>query len=228
QNRKAKEGLAGQRCALNLAGDGVSKDAIHRGDLLLAPELHAPTARIDAEMTLLASEPKSVGIWFPARLHSHAFETGARIVPLQGPLKPGERGLVQLVLEHPVAATVGDAFILRDTSASRTIGGGRFLDLRPPARKRSTPERISWLKASGLSDPEAVLMALVADSVSAHEPHKPVAVTVDLPAFLRDRGLPQRSLSQMPACKGVAAIAHLALSETALDRLRADLLAQLQ
>src|SRR5690606_10393853 len=48
QNRKAKEGLAGQRCALNLAGDGVNKDTIHRGNLVLAPELHAPTARIDA------------------------------------------------------------------------------------------------------------------------------------------------------------------------------------
>src|SRR5690606_21560670 len=226
QNRKAKEGLAGQRCALNLAGDGVSKDAIHRGDLLLAPELHAPTARIDAEMTLLASEPKSVGIWFPARLHSHAFETGARIVPLQGPLKPGERGLVQLVLEHPVAATVGDAFILRDTSASRTIGGGRFLDLRPPARKRSTPERMAWLEASRLIEPEAVVMGLVEDAISRHEALKPVAVTVDLPVFLRDRGLPQRSLSQMPTCTGVTAIGNLALSVSALERLRADLLAQ--
>src|SRR5690606_1754684 len=131
--------VAGQRCALNLAGDGITKDAIHRGDQLVAPELHAPTARIDAELMLLQSEPKPLGVWFPAMLYSHAFETGVRIVPLQGPLNPGERGLVQLVLEHPVAATVGDDFILRDTSASRTIGGGRFLDLRPPARKRSTP-----------------------------------------------------------------------------------------
>src|SRR5690606_25643047 len=61
QNRKAAEGVAGQRCALNLAGDGVTKEAIHRGDLLLAPALHAPTARIDAELTLLASEPKPLG-----------------------------------------------------------------------------------------------------------------------------------------------------------------------
>lgn len=35
QNRKATEGLAGQRCALNLAGDRVTKDALRRGDIVL-------------------------------------------------------------------------------------------------------------------------------------------------------------------------------------------------
>ena len=231
QNRKASRGVTGQRCALNLAGDGISKDAIHRGDLLLAPELHAPTARIDAELSLLASEPKALGTWFPARLYSHAFETGVRIVPLQGTFTPGGRGLVQLVLEHPVAATVGDSFILRDTSASRTIGGGRFLDLRPPARKRSTPERLVWLEASKHTDVEAALLALVADpehdqDVEAAAPRAPV--TVDLPVFLRDRGLPLRSLEQMPGCKGAAAIGNLVLSTAVLERLQADMQAQLQ
>ena len=108
QNRKAREGRAGQRCALNLAGDGVTKEAIHRGDMVVTPALHAPTDRIDAELTVLGSEPKPVGNWFPARLHSHAIEAGARIVPLQGPLPPGGRGFVQLVLDRPIAAAVGN------------------------------------------------------------------------------------------------------------------------
>ena len=50
---------------------------------------------------------------------------------------------MQLVLEQPIAAAAGDRFVLRDTSAQRTIGGGRFLDLRAPARKRRTPERLA-------------------------------------------------------------------------------------
>jgi selenocysteine-specific elongation factor len=50
-------GQARDRCALNLAGDGVTKDAIRRGDAVLDPELHAPTERIDATLRLLASEP---------------------------------------------------------------------------------------------------------------------------------------------------------------------------
>ena len=41
---------AGERCALNLAGDGITKEAIARGDVVLDPELHAPTDRIDATL----------------------------------------------------------------------------------------------------------------------------------------------------------------------------------
>lgn len=208
QNRKSREGLAGQRCALNLAGEAVSKDAIHRGDMVLAPALHAPTDRIDADLRLLASEPKPVGIWFPVRLHSHAVETGARIVPLEGALAPGGRGLVQLVLDRPIAAAVGDRFILRDTSASRTIGGGHFLDLRPPARKRGTPQRLAWLAASRASDPARALAGL-----SQLAP-------VDLPGFLRDRGLPDSALQAILQAAGAQSIGTMALAGDRLQALR--------
>jgi selenocysteine-specific elongation factor len=50
QNRPVERGAAGERCALNLAGEGISKDAVARGDVVLNPELHAPTARIDATL----------------------------------------------------------------------------------------------------------------------------------------------------------------------------------
>ena len=211
QNRKSREGLAGQRCALNLAGEAVSKDAIHRGDMVLAPALHAPTDRIDADLRLLASEPKPVGTWFPVRLHSHAVETGARIVPLEGPLAPGGHGLVQLVLDRPIAAAVGDRFILRDTSASRTIGGGHFLDLRPPARKRGTPQRLAWLAASRARDPARALAGL-----SQLAP-------VDLPGFLRDRGLPDSALQAILQAAGAQSIGTMALAGDRLQALRAML-----
>ena len=127
QNRKADQGLAGQRCALNLAGEAITREAIHRGDLALDPVLHAPTQRIDVTLRVLAGEPKPLATWFPARLHLGAAETGARIVPLQGPLGPGKSGLAQIVLDRPVAAAFGERFILRDTSARRTIGGGEMI-----------------------------------------------------------------------------------------------------
>ena len=62
QNVRAERGVAGQRCALNLAGDLPGKDAIARGDVALDPVLHAPTARIDADLRLLASEAKPVAM----------------------------------------------------------------------------------------------------------------------------------------------------------------------
>ena len=43
QNREVDAGRAGDRCALNLAGEGISKEAIHRGDMVIDPFLHAPT-----------------------------------------------------------------------------------------------------------------------------------------------------------------------------------------
>lgn len=211
QNRKAAEGLAGQRCALNIAGERVTKDAIRRGDVVLAPALHAPTDRIDAMVRVLASESKAIGTWFPVRLHTHATEVGARIVPLAGPLDPGMESLVQLVLDRPIAATISDRFILRDTSAIRTIGGGRFLDLRPPARKRGTPERLAFLTASGNEDPAAALSDL-----SDLAP-------IELAAFLRDRGLGEDTLSGLLIAAGARAIGDHALSSAAADGLWANL-----
>ena len=79
QNRPAEAAHAGDRCALNLTGPGITKDAIRRGDVALDPELHAPTDRIDARIRLLPSEKKAVGQWFPVRLHHAAAEAGARI-----------------------------------------------------------------------------------------------------------------------------------------------------
>lgn len=215
QNRKATEGHAGQRCALNLAGERVTKDAIRRGDLILAPDLHAPTDRIDAALHVLASEAKPIGTWFPVRLHSHAVEVGARIVPLAGSLEPGARGPAQLVLDRPIAATIGDRFILRDTSASRTIGGGRFLDLRPPARKRGTPERLVFLAASGKEEPASALADLAA------------LAPIDLAAFLRDRGLADDARPSLLAAAGAEIIADHALTSAALAGLRASLVATL-
>lgn len=211
QNREATQGLAGQRCALNLAGEHVTKAAIRRGDVVLAPGLHAPTDRIDATLTVLPTEPKPVGTWFPARLHSHATEAGARIVPLADPIPPGGSGPVQIVLDRPVAALVLDRFILRDVSASRTIGGGLFLDLRGPARKRRAPDRLALIAAATAQDPAQALSAMLA------------IAPVDLNVFSRDRGLSEDARDDAIAINCAERIGELALSGTQLNTLRTQL-----
>ena len=180
QNRPAERGEAGERCALNLSGDGIAKDAIHRGDVVLDPDLHAPTDRIDATLRVLASERKPVTQWMPVRLHHAATDVSARVVLLgDDPVAPGTEGPVQLVLDQPLAAASGDRFVLRDTTAQRTIGGGRFLDLRAPSRKRRTAERLAQLDAHAIADPAAALAILL-----DRAPHY-----LDLTAFARDRAL---------------------------------------
>jgi len=180
QGRAAERGRAGDRCALNLSGEGIGKDAIRRGDVVLEPDLHAPTDRIDASLRVLPADAKPIGQWFPARLHHAAAEVGARIVLLgDEAIGPGETAKVQLVLDRPIAAAAGDAFVIRDTSGQRTIGGGRFLDLRAPARKRRAPERLALLDAHAIPNHGAALAALL-DRPPLH---------LDLNSFARDRAL---------------------------------------
>ncbi len=223
QNRPAERGIAGDRCALNLAGDGISKDAIARGDVVLDPALHAPADRIDATFRLLASETRPVAQWTPVHLHHAAAEVGARVVLLgDDPIAPGADALIQLVLDQPIAAVAGDRFVLRDTTAQRTIGGGTFIDLRAPGRRRRTPERIAQLRARAIADPAEALSALL-----ERDPFH-----VDLTAFARDRALSdaqaQSVVRQLAVVEVAADRAVVALAPTVWQRFRESLVAKLQ
>lgn len=180
QNRPVACGASGERCALNLTGDAIGKTQVGRGDVVLDPELHAPTTRIDVALRLLATETSPIGQWTPVRMYHAANELAARVVLLgDGPVLPGTGAWLQLVLERPIAAAAGDRFVLRDTSARRTIGGGRVLDLRAPVRKRRTPERRAQLEALAIPDAESALVALLDQT----------PYCVDLWGFARDRAL---------------------------------------
>jgi selenocysteine-specific elongation factor len=222
QNRPTERGVAGERCALNLTGDAVSKDAIARGQMVVEEALHAPSDRIDARFKLLASEVRPVGQWLPARLHHAASEVGARIVLLgDEPITPGGEAPVQLVLERPIAAAAGDRFVLRDTTSQRTIGGGALLDLRAPARKRRGPERLAQLAAHALADPAAALKALL---------ERP-PLFVDLTAFARDRALAAADVAAVVKSLDAMTVQTpsgiLALAATTWQRLKRSLLATL-
>jgi selenocysteine-specific elongation factor len=193
QNRPSESGIAGDRCALNLAGSAVSKDAIRHGDMVVAPNLHAPTMRIDAEFTLLASEKKRLPMWLPVRLHHASAEVGARIVLLGDEIEPGATAPIQLVLDTPIAAAALDRFVLRDTTASRTIGGGRFIDLRAPERHRRSPQRLAQLQA--LATPEH---AEALEGLLAIQPHY-----ADLESFTRDRALASDAADRLVARHGL-------------------------
>jgi selenocysteine-specific elongation factor len=223
QNRVADRGIAGDRCALNLAGDGITKDAISRGDVVLDAGLHAPADRIDVVLRLLPSEVKPVTPWFPVRLHHAAAEVGARVVLLgDDPVAPGAEAFVQLVLERPIAAAVGDRFVLRDTTAQRTIGGGTLLDLRAPGRKRRTPERLAQLQACAMTDPAGGLSALL-DRAPYH---------VELTGFARDRALSSAQMGEIAARLGLlrtmGAGMEFALSPPVWLRFKQGLLATLE
>ena len=184
QNRATERGVAGQRCALNLAG--IERTAASRGAMALAPTLHAPTQRLDVRLRVLPGEPKPLRVWLPVRLHHAAADVAARLVPLSDDgIAAGASGYAQLVLDQPIAAAVGDRFVLRDTSSRRTIGGGTIVDLRPPSRHRRSPERLARLDALCEPDPARALSRLL--------DLPPFAL--DLTGFLRDRALASDALA---------------------------------
>src|SRR5258707_12149676 len=51
-NRAVEHAAAGDRCALNIAGNFPDGGEPGRGDWLLAPELHAPTGRLDVALVM--------------------------------------------------------------------------------------------------------------------------------------------------------------------------------
>ena len=167
QNRESATGRIGQRCALNIAGPGLDKDKIHRGDWIVATPAHAPTSRLDARIRLLRSEPRALNHWTPAHLHLGATDVSARVAILgDRQIAPGESALVQLVLDQPIGAVRDDRLILRDQSALRTMAGGRIVDPFAPARGRSRPERLELVAAMEIDDPAAAVTSLLALSQS--------------------------------------------------------------
>jgi selenocysteine-specific elongation factor len=160
QNRPSEEGLAGQRCALNLSAPGLGKRDIARGDWVVDPLLDQPTSRLDARLRVLPDEARPLRHWTPVHLHLGAARLMARIAILEGDqIEPGASGLVQLVLEDETHALHGDRFVLRDQSARRNIGGGVILDNQPPARGRRAAARIGLLNAFSQPDPVRALAA---------------------------------------------------------------------
>ena len=181
QNRETHAAAAGQRCALNLAGTGLTKDLVARGDWVLSEEIHAPTRRVDAAIRLLPdSGTLGVRDRMPVHLHLGATDVTGRLALLEDhPLDAGDSGRVQIVLDRPIHALHGDRFVLRDQSAQRTFGGGAVIDPFPPERGRRRPERLALLDALVTEGPAEALTAALECAPAG----------VDLAAFALSRNL---------------------------------------
>jgi selenocysteine-specific elongation factor len=171
QNREAQAARAGQRVALNLAGERLAVAQISRGDWLLEPTLQASTRRIDIEFTLLPSEARELRHWTPVHIHLGAQDVTGRIALLEGErLAPGGQVHAQLLLNAPAHAVHGDRVVLRDQSAQRTLGGGRVLDPFAPPRNRHRQARLAQLRALGGETLEDILPALLPSAINGLEP----------------------------------------------------------
>ena len=136
QSRKSKTGIQGHRCSLNITGQKITLDEISRGDWILSKNVFFVTNRLDAVLSILKNEKKKFKHWTAIHLYLGSGNVTGRIAILGSfSINPGEKKIVQLVLDKPIHAVFEDKFVIRDISSSRTIGGGHILD--PFAKKNS-------------------------------------------------------------------------------------------
>ena len=223
QNKPAGIAVAGQRVALNITGPRVSKDAVTRGDWVLHPDIHAPTAGIDAWITLLAEGPRVLRQDAQVHLHLGAAHVMARVSLLdQDRLEPGASALVRLSLQQPIGALARDRVVLRDGGAAYgmgggTIGGGVVLDPFPPRRGRRTPLRLAQLAALRSPDAAQALRGVLAIAPG----------WTDQAEFMRARNVPQADRAGLIAAVTAVAAGGLVLSADANDAVREAVLAAL-
>lgn len=208
----AQQASAGERCALNVTGADVAQ--IHRGDLVVAPAIHAPTQRLDVRLQLLAGETQPLKHWTPVHLHLGTADVTARIAIRRGAsVAPGASAIVQIIADKPIAALNGDRFIIRDQSAMRTIGGGTVIDPFVASTRRNAQARAAHLAALENADPAAALAALLAGSPAG----------VDLTQFERAMNLtPDRAaqLTHKPEIAIVGKEQRVALPRTIVDSIK--------
>ncbi len=190
QDAAAEAAGAGDRCAVNLAGPDVERAAIGRGQWLVAPALKSVSRRIDVDFRLLASEDRPLRHWTPVHAHLGTADIPGRVALLEaGKLAPDGQMLAQLVLDRDVCVCRGDAVILRDQSAQRTIGGGTVLDCHGPQRGRATPQRLSLVRVQRRPNHAEALAAQMEIAAGG----------VDLTAFARNRNLTEAELAGLEA-----------------------------
>jgi len=122
----------GQRAAINLAG--IPHEEVRRGQELATPGYLTPSKVLTVQLHAIGDAKRSIKHRLPMRLHVATAEVMATVSLLDcDVIAPGESGFAQLFLDEPVTTVWGQPFVLRDSSAEHTLGGGQIL--QPVATK---------------------------------------------------------------------------------------------
>jgi selenocysteine-specific elongation factor len=153
----------GERVAINL--QGVEIEEIERGNLLTAVDYFQPTYMLNVKFHLLSSCKRPLPSRSRVRLHLGTAEILCRIINLsKGDFIPGTETMAQLRLEAQSAPDIGDAFVIRDYSPGRTIGGGIILDTHPDKLKYLPEKKLDEMAEFAGAEPEKMVELLLRDN----------------------------------------------------------------
>ncbi len=122
----------GQRAAINLAG--VRHEDVLRGQELATPGYLKPSRVLTVRLHCLADRKRPIKHRLPVRFHLGTSELMGTVALLDcDAIGPGQWGLAQVFLDEEATATWGQPFVVRESSALETLGGGQVL--QPVAKK---------------------------------------------------------------------------------------------
>ena len=131
-DQKVSQVHRGMRAALNLAG--VPHGEVVRGQELASPGVLEPSRVLTVRLYCLPGAGRPIKHRSTVRFHAGTSALVAKLALLDcDALEPGAWGLAQLFLSAPAVTVWGQPFIVRDPSATLTLGGGQVL--QPVARK---------------------------------------------------------------------------------------------
>jgi selenocysteine-specific elongation factor len=175
--RTRDAGTAGERVALNLGG--AERSDIARGHVISADALDRVSSRFDARLELPPTRRQPLANHQRVRVHLGTAERLGKLTLLGRPGRDRAPVYCQIRLEEPVQAMRGDRFVLRDSTAEHTIGGGVVMHPWAPAHRRKDPHLDGWLRTLDGDDAGAIAAALVESGASLAMPVAEVSLLLN-------------------------------------------------
>jgi len=143
---KVESAFPGSRVALNLVG--IEKSELHRGDIVFGTKQIRASKNIDVQIQLLPQVKKySLINRSEVFFFSGTKETLAKVILDEKKyLQDSETGFGQLRFKESIATYLGDRFILRIPSPSKTIGGGLIIDPLAPKHNLKDKDILNFLQ----------------------------------------------------------------------------------
>lgn len=152
---RTEQAVAGQRVGINL--HRVPLRDVRRGMMLAAPGAIQAGYLLNAEITVLTGARRGIKNRQRVKFYLGTSITNAMVVLMDGDhIDPGETGLAQMRLMHPVAALPRDSFVISPLNVNTVIAGGCVLEAaREKFRTIKTDSILPMLKALHAENIEA-------------------------------------------------------------------------